>query len=124
VRFFVKLNNQKELLIGWCGEFHPKVTRNYEVESTCFGFELNVANIIYAARNLNTFKRTNIATQKFPTVNRDFAFLVDEQVSALEIKNAIQNALSDIIKTEVPVTLTDVLIFDIYRGKSVAKDKR
>lgn len=124
VGFYVMLNNNERLPIGWCGELHPQVTRNYEIDTSCFVFEMNVANMMFAKNQLNKFEKLSISTQKFPTVNRDFAFLLDEQITAAEIQKAVNSSLAEIIKTEVPVTLSNVFIFDIYRGKGVATGKK
>jgi phenylalanyl-tRNA synthetase beta chain len=124
VEFFIILENKEKLPIGWCGEFHPKVLRNYEIDGACFGFEINVASLMKASHLQNKFVKKNITTQKFPMVTRDFAFLLDSQVSAKDIQNIVCYSLSDLIKMEIPVNLREAHIFDIYNGKGIPSGKK
>ena len=48
---------------------------------------------------------------KFPSVRRDLALIVNENVSSADILNCIGNCNEDFVQ--------DVIIFDIYRGKGV-----
>ncbi|MES2613786.1 MAG: phenylalanine--tRNA ligase subunit beta [Bdellovibrionota bacterium] len=124
VEFYVQLSENEKYPLGWCGELHPKVTRQYEIETCCFAFEINIANMIVAAKNKNQLIKSIVATQKFPVVNRDFSFLLEEQVTGKEIRDVVSNALSEVIQKEIPVTLLDVYVFDIYRGKGIVQGKK
>jgi phenylalanyl-tRNA synthetase beta chain len=48
---------------------------------------------------------------KYPSVRRDLALIVKEEISADDILSAIQGCAEQ--------TLQDIVIFDVYRGKGV-----
>jgi phenylalanyl-tRNA synthetase beta chain len=48
---------------------------------------------------------------KYPSIRRDLAIVVDDQVSADSLTKAARAAVGDILQ--------DVLVFDVYRGKGV-----
>ena len=124
VQFFVTLPENKKLPIGWCGQVHPKVLRNYEIEGPCFAFELNVANMMFASNSSSKLTRNILSFGKFPIVHRDFAFLLDEKVTAKEIQDCLKNSLSEIMTDKIPANLLDIIVFDIYRGKNIAQGQK
>jgi phenylalanyl-tRNA synthetase beta chain len=53
---------------------------------------------------------------KFPPIRRDMAVLVDESVSVAQLLNAIQTAQLEFV--------SDVGLFDVYRGKGIPDGKK
>jgi phenylalanyl-tRNA synthetase beta chain len=53
---------------------------------------------------------------KFPLMRRDFALLIDEEVTFEALKNTAQ-------KTERKI-LNDIQLFDVYEGKNLPKGKK
>jgi phenylalanyl-tRNA synthetase beta chain len=51
-----------------------------------------------------------------PTLRRDLAVEVAEEVSA--------QAMLDILKKHAPPIVTEVTLFDVYRGKGIDSDKK
>jgi phenylalanyl-tRNA synthetase beta chain len=122
--------------VGWVGQFHPATLRNFEIEAQCFGFELNLA---LSCRLLKERKdsQARVGSQgvssgaavnaiRLPSVERDFAFLVDEALSAEQLVNACRVAVeSDALSArKIPARLVSVRIFDVYRGQGVPSNKK
>jgi phenylalanyl-tRNA synthetase beta chain len=115
--------------VGWVAEFHPSVLRNYEIEGRCLGFEINLASALKLS--LDAKQESQSANRKFggagaaqvrlPMVERDFAFLVAERVTAETIVQCVQTAVvRDGLQThKIPARLVEVRIFDVYRGHGV-----
>ena len=65
-------------------------------------------------------KKTHIPSfsevSRYPSIRRDLALLVDEDLSADELLNSVKS-----IKSEI---LQDVFIFDVYTGKEVIKNRK
>lgn len=124
VGFYLKADNNSDIAIGWAGELHPQTMRAYEIETVCLAFELNTALLIqYAQKPTSIAKRATI-TQKFPTIKRDFAFVLENSVTAKELSTVVSNSLSGLIEKEIPAHLQSVNIFDIYKGKGIPENKQ
>jgi phenylalanyl-tRNA synthetase beta chain len=91
--------------VGWLGQLHPSLENILGFDSEVFLFELD-QNLLLNNR-IPTFKPLS----KFPSVRRDLALIVKEDISAGEILDCITASSQDILQ--------DAVIFDIYRGKGV-----
>jgi phenylalanyl-tRNA synthetase beta chain len=91
--------------VGWLGQLHPSLEKILGFDSEVFLFELD-QNLLLNNR-IPTFKPLS----KFPSVRRDLALIVKEDISAGEILDCIRASSQDILQ--------DAVIFDIYRGKGV-----
>jgi phenylalanyl-tRNA synthetase beta chain len=91
--------------LGWLGMLHPSLEKQLGFNSKVFLFELSQDGLL--AKHKAKFKPLS----KFPSVRRDLALLVQEQISAQAIVASIQSCTES--------SLQDVIIFDIYRGKGV-----
>lgn len=88
------------------GEVHPRVLKTMGVKGPAVAFTVNVANI--PAPRSRTTTRPALALSGFQTVERDFAFVVDEHVEAAAILNAAQGADKALIER--------VSVFDQFTG--------
>lgn len=93
--------------IGWLGMLHPNLEKQLGFDSQVFLFEL--AQDLVLNKTPAKFK----SLSKYPSVRRDLALLVNDDITA--------NQLIDCIKNSNEPTLQDVVVFDIYRGKGVAE---
>ncbi|PPD40933.1 MAG: phenylalanine--tRNA ligase subunit beta [Methylobacter sp.] len=91
--------------IGWLGMLHPTLEKQLGFDSQVFLFDLDQALLL--DKQVPCFKPLS----KFPSVRRDLALIVKEGVSADDITGCIKNCQE--------LTLQDIVIFDIYRGKGV-----
>ncbi len=97
-------------LVGFVGCIHPAVLKALGIEQNLFVFELELAALTH--RELPKFHELS----KFPSIRRDLALIVDENVSAQQLINAIFEIKSDIIQ--------DVFVFDVYTGKEVIINRK
>jgi phenylalanyl-tRNA synthetase beta chain len=113
--------NDAQTLIGWAAEFHPQALRNFEVSEACLGFELNLSILLEARNSTRSASVSRITVpRRFPTVVRDFAFVIAESVSGKELIDSITEGLNSSIGVgKVPAKTGRTDIFDIYRGKGV-----
>ncbi|MGZ5052239.1 MAG: phenylalanine--tRNA ligase subunit beta [Methylobacter sp.] len=91
--------------IGWLGMLHPTLEKQLGFDTQVFLFELD-QNLLLD-KQIPKFK----ALSKYPSVRRDLALIVKEEVAASDIINCIKACNEQ--------TLQDVVIFDVYRGKGV-----
>jgi phenylalanyl-tRNA synthetase beta chain len=73
---------------------------------------MNVECLTQQANLINTYQ----ALPKFPTITRDLAVILPEQVSAAEVRIAIFASAGSL--------LTDVRLFDVYTGEQVPQGSR
>jgi len=98
------------MTVGWIGELHPRWQRKYDLPLPPVLFELEYETI--RQRGLPAYKETS----KFPLVRRDIAAEVDEGVSYQAIVEALSQGR--------PAIVTEIGLFDIYRGTGVEKGKK
>ena len=92
-------------VIGWLGMLHPNLEQQLGFETPVFLFELSQDLLLQKQRA--SFK----SLSKFPSVRRDLALLVKEDVTAGDIIAAIQSCSEPLLQ--------EAVIFDVYRGKGV-----
>ena len=98
--------------IGFFGRIHPKLEAELKLRNTVYWAEFKIDPVISLTP---TKERSYKAWSGFPTMERDFALLVDEAVPA---ENLIQSA----IKYGKPIAKI-VKIFDTYKGASIPAGK-
>ncbi len=91
--------------IGVVGMLHPILEKRLGFETQVFLFELDQDLLL--EKNISRFK----ALSKYPSVRRDIALIVKEEVSADDIIACIKNSTDN--------TLQDIILFDLYRGKGI-----
>jgi phenylalanyl-tRNA synthetase beta chain len=92
-------------VVGWVGAMHPQLQQQLGLTEPVFLFEIELAAIQTA--KLPEFSELS----KFPEVRRDIAVIVDEAVTSDQVMN--------VIRKEGGEKLTDLTLFDIYRGKGI-----
>ncbi|NOT13800.1 MAG: phenylalanine--tRNA ligase subunit beta [Methylococcaceae bacterium] len=91
--------------IGWLGMLHPSLEKQLGFDTQVFLFEMEQQKLLKKKAHL--FRPLS----KYPSVRRDLAIIVKEDVSA--------GAIISSIKGCGELTLQDVVVFDVYRGKGV-----
>lgn len=95
---------------GWIGKLHPKWQQHYQLPKGAMLFELDFSAL--QQRTVPAYSEVS----KFPPIRRDMAILVDEQVSADELLNAMNVAKLDFV--------TEIGLFDVYRGKGIGENQK
>jgi phenylalanyl-tRNA synthetase beta chain len=91
---------------GWLGELHPTV-----LEGTWGAFELDLEPLLASAADAPQYE--DVIT--YPAVKQDFAFVVDEDVPAADVVEAIRSAVEEVRHARV---------FDVYRGGQVPEGRK
>ncbi len=100
-----------EKLIGYIAEVHPAYAHAHDLDDT-YVFELMLEDILAYDHQTIMFKQIS----KVPTVDRDIALVMKETQSVGEIVDAIY-------KTDKQA-ISNVSVFDIYKGDKLANDEK
>ena len=100
-----KITTTDNKQLGWIGMLHPTIEKQLGFDQRVFLFELDQDLILQ--KNIPEFSTLS----KFPSVRRDLALIVNENVSVGAIENCIISCSINIIQ--------DIVFFDVYRGKGV-----
>ncbi|MGE5677654.1 MAG: phenylalanine--tRNA ligase subunit beta [Pseudomonadota bacterium] len=98
------INNRR---IGCLGEVHPDVLDKFDIPVRVYVAELNFEEIIKQS-DMNIKYRT---LPKYPSVARDIAIVVTEEITAGQVEEIIRNKGGRLIE--------EVKLFDIYRGSQI-----
>ena len=101
--------------LAFFGEIHPRVLKEMDVEGPAFGFEVFL-DMIPEPKKKPTKTRPALDASEFLPLSRDFAFVVDEAVTAEALLKAVRGAEKKLV--------AEVLLFDVYRGKGVPDGKK
>lgn len=93
--------------IGWVGCVHPLILKQLEIKGPVMAFELDLK--ILSKREIPCTKEIS----RFPSIRRDLAFLVPENVTFDEIRRNVIDLSGDL--------LTNLVLFDLYSGHNVEK---
>ena len=96
------------------GELHPKVLRGLDVKGPAVGFAVHLS-AVPEARAKGT-ARAALAISDLQAVERDFAFVLDADVEAVNVVNAARGADKALIE--------DVRVFDEFVGGSLGEGKK
>lgn len=94
--------------IGFIGQVHPATAKEYDIAET-YVAELNLEAVI--ALSVGEVRYQSVS--KYPSVSRDIAMLVKDDVANQDVVDAIQAVAGKY--------LTQVKIFDVYQGSSIEK---
>ncbi len=97
---------------GYLGQAHPMVVKNYGIDAACYLAEISFDAIFENASAVKTYKKL----PKYPSVSRDIAMLVDDEVLAGDIYDIIAKAGGKL--------LTDITLFDVYKGAQIPEGKK
>ncbi len=92
--------------IGILGKVHPNLTKK-----DIFVFEVSL-NHLYGKTSKLKYKEA----YKYPSVQKDMAFILDKKIDVDEVIRTIQKAANK--------TLQEVSVFDVYEGEKVASDQK
>jgi len=93
------------IICGHIGKLHPQTQKAFDIDEPVFLFEMDLKRV--TPRKIPRFT----SLSKFPSIRRDLAILVKENVTSSQIV--------DLIGQTVKNWLNNVVIFDVYRGKGI-----
>jgi phenylalanyl-tRNA synthetase beta chain len=98
--------------IGIIGEVHPRVAAHFGIEQRVAVAELDLEP--FYATLLESWNAVPVS--RFQPVRQDFAVVVDEPVAAQAVRDAIAQAGGALV--------SDITLFDIYRGTGVPEGRK
>ncbi len=98
-------------LVGLIGQVHPLIAQSFHIKPT-YVFELDLEKLALAPKQVQHYQPISA----YPSIKRDIAMLVGEQVS-----NA---AIEAVITDKAGAYLQSLTLFDVYAGNRIPKDQR
>ena len=102
-------------ILGHFGELHPRALEALKAEGPLVGFEVTLEKIP-EPKVKETKAKTMLDLSPFQPVERDFAFVVERNVKAVDIVRAAQTVDRKLIAS--------VALFDVYEGKGIDPGKK
>lgn len=93
--------------VGLMGRLHPNISQD-EV----YVVEINLDKLFCNVTGKIKYKELN----KYPTIVKDFAVILDKDIQSSDIMKVIKKAGGK--------TLTNIEVFDVYMGKGIEEDKK
>ena len=101
-----------EKCVGVLGQIHPRVMRNYSVDTEFYCAQLSFEALFEARGGVPVFR----PLPKYPAVTRDIAVICDLTVPAGEMEETILSAGGE--------RLIDCTVFDVYTGTHIVQGKK
>ena len=93
--------------VGIIGKLHPNI-----VKDNVYVFEINLEKLLANHPSRMSYKDI----PKFPSVSKDVAFILDENVTAGEVMATIKKAGGRLLQS--------ISIFDVYTGENVLENEK
>ncbi|MCX6641334.1 MAG: phenylalanine--tRNA ligase subunit beta [bacterium] len=97
---------------GWFGQISPTIAVSFGIDAPIFAFEFSVPILQEQAKDRMVYRHFS----KFPPLQRDLAFTVDETVAAGDMLQLIKESSGD--------SLWECQLFDVYRGPQVGENRK
>lgn len=97
-------------VVGYLGEIHPGLLTQLDITGPIVLFEVELSAL--KSNQVPAFK----ALERYPSVRRDIAIVLSQDVSAAEINKIIAKQGGDLLRTS--------RIFDIYTGQGIDSNKK
>ncbi|OOR84186.1 phenylalanine--tRNA ligase subunit beta [Moraxella canis] len=97
--------------LGWFGQLHPSICKALDLP-TVWAAQMDLDKLIALSRRSNAIT----APSKFPSVRRDLAVLVDQDVAWQTLEKDIHKAVGKYLQ--------DVWLFDVYVGDKLPEGKK
>ena len=99
-------------LIGYIGELHPKIIKTFGIKQSVICAEIFYDNL--PKKNLE--KRKPLFLSELQSINRDFAFYIDDGIESQEIIKSIKSLKINILE--------EINIFDVYKSDQDTSNKK
>jgi phenylalanyl-tRNA synthetase beta chain len=110
------LNSEKDQVAAYFGEIHPNILKAIDIKTeSLVGFEIFLDNLKIPKKTLND-QKTNFVVSDYQKSERDFAFIVNKDVSSQDLVNAISVVDNKLI--------SNIKVFDVYEGENIPKDQK
>jgi phenylalanyl-tRNA synthetase beta chain len=99
--------------LGWIGELHPAVLREWDVQAPAGAFELD-ADLLHELTQGRIATYSDVASH--PAVLQDIAVIVPEDVPAARLEQVVRKGAGEL--------LASVRVFDLYHGEQVGEGNK
>lgn len=97
-----------ETPIGYLGEVHPTVQKNYEIGTRTYIAKLLIDEMQPLAQTEITYQ----PLPKFPAITRDLSLVCADKVPVGDLQAAMKKAVGNILE--------QITLFDVYKGEQIA----
>jgi len=110
------LNRGKDLVAAYFGEIHPNILKNIDIKTdNLVGFEIFIDNLKLPKKTLND-QKTKFLVSDYQKSERDFAFIVNKNISSQDLINAISSVGQNLI--------SNIKVFDVYEGSNIPENQK
>ena len=110
------LNSEKNQVAAYFGEIHPNILKEMDIKTeSLVGFEIFLDNLKIPKKTLND-QKTNFVVSDYQKSERDFAFIVNKDVSSQDLINAISLVDNKLI--------SNIRVFDVYEGNNIPENQK
>ena len=97
--------------VGFIGEIHPKYAQDHDLDNV-YVAEIKLDEIMHYEDEIKVYTPVT----KAPSVERDFAFVMEKDIEARKVVEAIKAVDRKLI--------SDVIVFDVYMGDKLLKNTK
>ena len=98
--------------IGYLGQIHPLVAKNYRMDCEVYCAEINFTALTTLQQPEHTYR----PLPKYPSVSRDLSIVCDETVTVAQAEAVISKSAGKLLR--------NIRLFDIYRGTGISEGKK
>ena len=110
------LNKDKDKVAAYFGEIHPNILKKLDIKTDALiGFEIFLEHLNFSKKTLND-QKSKFTTSDFQKSERDFAFVVNRDVKAQDLINAISSVDQKLI--------SNIKVFDVYEGENIPDNQK
>ena len=113
-RLFLK--KEAESVAAYFGEIHPSITKKIDMKTeSLVGFEIFLDNLKLPVKTLND-QKNKFNVSDYQKSERDFAFIINKDVNAQDLINAIASVDKNLI--------SNIKVFDVYEGDNIPENQK
>ena len=113
-RLFLK--KDADLVAAYFGEIHPNIIKKIDMKTeSLVGFEIFLDNLKLSVKTLND-QKNKFNVSDYQKSERDFAFIINKDVNAQDLINAIASVDQNLI--------SNIRVFDVYEGDNIPKNQK
>ena len=113
-RLFLK--KDEDLVAAYFGEIHPSIIKKIDMKTeSLVGFEIFLDNLKLPVKTLND-QKNKFNVSDYQKSERDFAFIINKDVNAQDLINAIASVDKNLI--------SNIKVFDVYEGDNIPENQK
>ena len=110
------LNKKKDFIAAYFGEIHPNILKKIDIKTeSLVGFEIFLDNFKLSKKTLND-QKTKYEVSDYQKSERDFAFIINKDVSSQDLISAISSVDQSLI--------SNIRVFDVYEGENIPENQK